>query len=124
MSKTQRPTAEEEYLTQAVAFQIARDSRDHKASNKAFGKLYAAARKIRSQHPDSGEGFFSKLLNHPMPHVVNFAAFNLIPVNPELARQAICRLAEGPPGEVRFNARMTLQEWDAGRLDPEWFMKP
>ena len=58
-----------------------------------------------------------------MPHIVTYAAFYLIPLNPELARKTFEVLSNGPSGEVRFNAEMTLKEWKAGRLDPEWFMK-
>ena len=70
-----------------------------------------------------GEKFFTSLLTHDMPHVVSKAAFNLIPFNPKLARKTYEALAKGPPGEVRINAEMTLKEWKAGRLDPDWFMK-
>ena len=44
-------------------------------------------------------------------------------LDPQLARKTYEKLAKGPPGEVRFDAEMTLKEWKAGRLDPDWFMK-
>jgi hypothetical protein len=123
MKKTQATTPEENYLAAAVEFQNARDKYDHKTSNKAHNRLYAAARKIRIHSADHGEAFFVSLLDHTLPYVRLCAAFNLIPLNPRLARNTYERLAIGPAGEVRFAAEMTLKEWAAGRLDPDWFMK-
>lgn len=123
MKKTQPRTDEELYVSAAVDLQVARDERDSKKGNKAFDRMMQAARRIRANEDDGGESFFSSLLENEAPHVVISAAFNLIPLNGELARKALLALANGPPGEVRFNAEMTLKEWDAGRLDPDWFMK-
>src|SRR5262245_54364297 len=123
MKKTPKTTPEEDYLAAAVAFQQARDKYDHKTSNKVHGKLYDAARKIRLRSADGGETFFVSLLNHSMPYVSLCAAFNLIPFNPKLARATYERLAKDAEGEVGFAAEMTLKEWKAGRLDPDWFMK-
>ena len=123
MKKTPKTTPEEEYLAAAVEFQRARDEYDHKKSNKAHDKLISAARKIRLSRSDQGQLFFSSLVSHDMPHVRAWAAFNLIPLNPKLASKVLSQLAKGPPGEVRLDAEMTLKEWKAGRLDPDWFMK-
>ena len=123
MAKTPSTTPEEDYLAAAVAFQQARDRYDHKASNKVHGRIYDAARKIRLHSADGGEAFFASLLNHTMPHVSLCAAFNVIPFNPKLARKTLKRLAKDAEGEASFNAEMTLKEWKAGRLDPDWFMK-
>jgi hypothetical protein len=123
MKKTPRITPEEAYLKAAVEIEHARNAYDHKKGNKAFDQLMQAAKEIRLTCADGGESFFTKLLTHDMPHVVSKAAFNLIPFNPKLARKTYERLAKGPPGEVRFNAEMTLKEWKAGNLDPDWFMK-
>ncbi len=123
MRRTPKTTPEEDYLAAAVALQLARDKYDHKTSNKAYDKLYVAARKIRLHSADGGEAFFGSLLNHTMPYVSLCAAFNLIPFNPKLAQAIYKRLAKGPAGEVRIAAEMTLNEWKAGRLDPDWFMK-
>ena len=123
MRKTLRTTPEEEYLAAAVAFEEARERYDHKRSNKLHDKLYNAAREIRLNSADGGEAFFASLLNHPMPYVSLCAAFNLIPLNPKLARVTYERLAKVEEGEIGFAAEMTLKEWKAGRLDAEWFMK-
>jgi len=116
-------TPEERYVAAAISFQMARDCYDHKTSNRAHERLYAAAREIRLYHVDSGQSFFESLLGHSMPYVRQIAAFNLIPFNASRARAIINELAKGPPGEVRFAAEVTLHEWDSGRLDPNWFMK-
>ena len=123
MRMTPKITPEEAYLKAAVELENARNAYDHKKGNKAFDRLMRAAKQIRLMHQDGGEEFFTSLLTHDMPHVVNAAAFNLIPLNPKLARKTYEKLAKGPPGEVSFDAEMTLEEWKAGRLGPDWFMK-
>jgi hypothetical protein len=123
MTKTPTTTPEEDYLAAAVAFHEARERYDHKTSNKVHDKLDSAARKIRLHSADGGEAFFASLLNHPKPYVSLCAAFNLIPFNPKLARKTYERLAKGAAGEVGVAAEMTLKEWKAGRLDPDYFMK-
>lgn len=123
MKRTPATTPEQAYLDAAVELEHARNAYDHKRGNKAFDRLMLAAKEIRLTDPDGGEKFFTSLLSHEMPHVVSKAAFCLIPLNPTLARRTYEQLAKGPPGEVSFNAEMTLKEWKAGRLDAEWFMK-
>ncbi|MEQ1519965.1 MAG: hypothetical protein ABL936_01720 [Aestuariivirga sp.] len=58
-----------------------------------------------------------------MPYVSSYAAFNLIPFKPKLARSTYKRLAKEAEGAVSVFAEMTLKEWKTGRLDPDWFMK-
>lgn len=123
MKKTPAITPEEAYLKAAVELEHARNAYDHKKGNKAFDRLMRAAKEIRLTHQDGGEKFFTSLLAHDMPHVVSKAAFNLIPFNPKLARATYERLAKDGEGEIGFNAEMTLKEWKAGNLDPDWFMK-
>jgi len=123
MRKTPATTADEAYLHAAIEFEHARNAYDHKKGNKAFERLFRAAKQIRLTHQDGGEKFFTSLLTYDMPHVVSFAAFCLIPLNPQLTRRTYEQLAKGPPGEVSFAAEMTLKEWKAGRLDAEWYMK-
>ena len=123
MKKTQKTAPKDANLKAAVELEHACNAYDHKKGNKAFDRLMRAAKEIRLTREDGGENFFTSLVNHEMPHVMCVAAFNLIPFNPKLARATYERLAKGPPGEVRFGAEMTLKEWKAGRLDPDWFMK-
>lgn len=123
MKKTPTTTPEDDYLKAAVELEHARNAYDHKKGNKAYDRLMKAAKQVRLTHQDGGEKFFTSLLAHGMPHVVSAAAFNLIPFNPKLARKTYNELAKGPPGEVRLGAEITLEEWKAGRLDPDWFMK-
>jgi len=123
MKKIPADTPEDSYLKAAVELEHARNAYDHKRGNKAFDRLMRVAKQIRLTHHDGGQKFFASLLTHDMPHVVKAAAFNLIPLDPQLARKTYERLAKGPPGEVRLDAEMTLKEWKAGRLDPDWFMK-
>lgn len=123
MAKIPTTTPEESYLQAALNIANARNAYDHKKANNAFDELVRAAKQIRLTHPDGGEKFFTSMLAHDIPHVVSKAAFNLIPLNPKLARETYEILARGPPGEVRFNAEMTLKHMETGRLDPNWFMR-
>ena len=123
MRKTPAITPEEAYLKSAVELEHARNAYDHKKGNKAYDRLMSAAKRIMMTRDDGGESFFTSLLTHEMPHVVSAAAFNLVPFNPKLSRKTYEALAKGPPGEVRLSAEITLEEWEAGRLDPDWFMR-
>jgi hypothetical protein len=40
--------------------------------------------------------------------------------DPAVARAALERLSAEPTGSTRFEAEMTLREFDAGRLDTVW----
>lgn len=121
--KNQEITLEEKYLHAAIELGIARNAYDHKKGNEVFSRLMRTAKEIRLTVADGGQNFFISLLADEMPHVVKAAAFNLIPLNPALARKAYKELAKSPSGEVRLDAELTLKEWKAGTLDPEWFMK-
>ena len=123
MKKIPKNIHKETYLKSAIERGHACDAYDHKKANKAFDRMMRAAKKIRLADADGGEQFFTSLLAHDMLYVVSAAAFNLIPLNPELARKIYDELAKGPPSDVSFSAEMTLKEWGAGRLDPNWFMK-
>ena len=114
-------TDEEAYLKEAL--EVAHAGNDYRKGNKAYDRMMIAAKAIRLCYPDGGEKFFTSLLTHEVPYVVSVAAFNLIPFNPKLARKTYERLAKDGEGEIAFNAEMTLKEWKAGRLDPDWFMK-
>jgi hypothetical protein len=121
MKKTPRITDEDAYLKEAL--EVVRAGNDYRKGNKAHDRMMITAKSIRLSHPDGGEKFFTSLLTHNELYVVSVAAFNLIPFNPKLARATYERLAKDGEGEIGFNAEMTLKEWKAGRLDPDWFMK-
>src|SRR5262245_9377973 len=97
MTKTPANIPEESYLAAAVELGHARNAYDHKRGNKAFDRLMRAAKQIRGTHEDGGQKFFTSLVTHDMPHVVKAAAFNLIPLDPQLARKTYEELAKGPP---------------------------
>jgi hypothetical protein len=124
MKKTTRKIdPESDYVLAAVEFQNARDKLDHKLSNRAHDRIIRAARKIRKLREDQGETFFRSLLDHKLPHVVGWAAFNLLAINPKIAVQALRKQSKLEPSEARFDSETTLKEWHAGNLDPDWFMK-
>ena len=121
MQRTPSTTDEEAYLNEALA--VVRAGNDYRTGDEAYARMMIAARSIRLSHSDGGEQFFTSLLSHGEPYVVSVAAFNLIPFNPKLARKTYERLARDADHMIVFNAEMTLNEWRAGRLDPDWFMK-
>lgn len=122
MPPTQTITPEEVYVQAATQLHYARTAYDHVLGNKAFDQLKSAAREIRMTRGDGGEEFFRSLVNHDLKHIVGVAAFNLIPLNPVLAHEVLENLSR-EPGEIGFDAKTTLREWDAGKLDANWFMR-
>lgn len=122
MPRTLQITPEEVYVQAATQLHHARNAYDHVSGNKAFDKLMFAAREIRMTRGDGGAAFFRSLVNHNLKHIVRVAAFNLIPLDPVLAHKVFETLSH-EPGEIGFDAKITLREWDAGRLDFNWFMK-
>lgn len=105
-----------------MKFAKARQESNHKKSNPAFDKMMRAARDIRLSHEDGGEAFFAEMLKNPMSEIVNCAAFLLIPLNPDLARRTLKSLLSDDSAEVSFAAKVTLEEWDKGSLDTDWYM--
>ena len=107
----------------AVTYAHARRAFNHKVSNPAFDRVFAAARDIKLTHSDGGQAFFSSLLDHELDQIALTAAFLLVPLIPSRARKALETLRKSDYAEVSFAAKVTLEEWQKGRLDTDWFMK-
>lgn len=101
----------------------ARNANDADAANAAFDRVTRAAKQIRLKCSDGGKKLFSSLLYHDAQHVASIAAFHLIPLDPSNAREALELIANGRPGQAKAAARITLKEWEKGRLDVNWFME-
>jgi hypothetical protein len=82
--------------------------------NAAFGRLQRAAVSLRVA-PDKGAASFLAMLSHPDESVKTWAALYCLPIREAEARRELEAVASGT-GLIAFNARMTLREWDAGRL--------
>jgi Domain of unknown function (DUF2019) len=114
---------EERYIEAAIVFQTSSSRNDFRLSNKAHDKIIRSARMIRRLRDDQGESFFRSLLDHELPQVGCWAAFNLLPLQPKEAERALKQLSNSEDPDARHSAEMTLKEWKSGNLDPDWFMK-
>ena len=85
----------------------ARDGRLHQQMSDAYRSLVAAG--------DQGQVAFTELLSDPSPHVRSWAAAQLLFTGNALARPVLETLA-AQAGLVGLSARVTLSEYDAGRL--------
>lgn len=87
---------------------------DHRRANSAFERSTQALAVLR-QSPDRGRAFLSLHTQNVNEHVRLAAATYLLPLDESLAINVLESLATRPPF-VGINARMTLREWRAGRL--------
>jgi len=94
-----------------------------KEANKAFDKIYRIASKIR-RTPDGGRDFLVKLVNHPHRNVRAHAAYLLFPIDQQLSIKTLKEIERnGEFAWEQINARTCIEEWKAGRLDVDWFLK-
>lgn len=84
-------------------------------ANLAYDDIAKSMKEIRMSQ-DSGATFLSSLLSETNPSVVKWAAFYLLPYDEPNAVAALSRVADGDFPRISFGARMTLEEWRAGRL--------
>ena len=108
--------AADDYVSAATEYGRCTETGDFRTGNAAFARLTAALAQLRLR-PDRGEEPLVKLLTHPNGWVKSNAATHLLPLRPELAVAILENLAEGPQGHLAFDAKMVLQEWQAGRLN-------
>ncbi|WP_169791508.1 DUF2019 domain-containing protein [Sandaracinus amylolyticus] len=86
---------------------------DPRKANRAARELTRLWKQIRRSDEQLAE--FVELLGHEALSVRLWAATHLLPIDPLRAERAIEELTR-EPGILGFGARMTLQEWRAGRL--------
>jgi len=91
---------------------------DAKETNQAYEYIIAALRELR-QTPDKGVPFLSGLLSDDDPSVATWASLFMLPFDEPKASRALERVAESGIPRFALNARMTLREWQAGRLNIE-----
>ncbi|WP_428265655.1 HEAT repeat domain-containing protein [Haliangium sp.] len=100
----------EQYKEAAMRHGNAKSAR---AANAAAEKLATIYRALREQDM---RAMLLPLLESPDPSVQSWAASHALEFEPDAALPVLERLAGGPPGAVRADASMTLEEWRAGRL--------
>ncbi|MCB2130869.1 MAG: hypothetical protein KDE03_17830 [Rhodobacteraceae bacterium] len=122
MKKIQKTTAEESFMKSANVYAMARREFNHKKSNPAFDKMMRSARDIRLSHADGGKAFFTEIIADSRSEIVFCAAFILIPLDPELARRTLKGLSNDNSTEVKVGSKITLEEWEKGTLDVDWYM--
>src|SRR5579871_1127145 len=88
---------------------------DSDAGNEAYRQIMAALGELRDS-ADHGEQALLELIDHSDEWVRVWASTHLLPICEEPARAVLERAANGPSSLVEFNAKMVLQEWQAGRL--------
>lgn len=87
---------------------------DSKTGNKQYRILKDIRRDLKS-NPRYGIETLIPLLENPNSNVRLNAAFCLIPILPDKAKNVLMEIAAGR-GSIAFNAQMTLLEWEKGNL--------
>lgn len=90
---------------------------DSVATNLAYRSIVEALEDLR-RAPDQGENALRELLTDEDPSVATWAAVFLLPLDEQSASAVLERIAASGVPLLAFNARMTLREWKAGRLNP------
>ncbi|MBV8189004.1 MAG: DUF2019 domain-containing protein [Alphaproteobacteria bacterium] len=103
------------YIAEATEYGRCSEMADSKKVNAAYHRLAAVLTRMRAGS-DRGESILIDLVNHSNGWVRLWAATDLLPLRAELASSTLEELAAGSPGELRFDAKMVLREWRAGRL--------
>jgi Domain of unknown function (DUF2019) len=114
---------EEIYVEAAILHHDKLLAGDPKGSNRQHDRLIKAIRQIRNS-ADRGGAFLSSLLEHKNDSVRLWAAAHLLALDEKKAVKTLKVIAANTPSwQLQTDAEMTLSEWKAGRLDPDWFMK-
>lgn len=89
-------------------------SGDYRAGNRAYKRLALAYRTLRERGPGS-QAKLLHLLRDGDVGVQGWAAAHALEFSPAAGEAVLIELT-AQPGHVAFSAKMTLQEWRAGRL--------
>lgn len=96
---------------------------DVKASNRAHDKLIKVAVQFR-QLPDRGEHMLRELIRSTNESVLVWAAYFMLTLDAKLAVKTLRDIAKTTESAtIGITCDTTLQEWRAGRLDVDWFLK-
>jgi hypothetical protein len=103
------------YAEAAARHGFASQHGEHRVANAQYKRIVASWRELR-RRGDEGREALRDLMNNSDPHVQAWAASHSLEFDPKCAEAVLERLANGPPGVVRHDAEMTLQQWRAGNL--------
>ncbi|HEY9061488.1 MAG TPA: DUF2019 domain-containing protein [Pseudobacteroides sp.] len=87
-------------------------------NSKIVNQQYDKLRKIREELKEIGDEAMESLIsliNHENIYVRYNAAYSIIPVNPEKAKEALNEISNAR-GLIGFTSKMTLREWENGNL--------
>ncbi|MFG0275815.1 MAG: DUF2019 domain-containing protein [Phycisphaerales bacterium] len=91
------------------------ESGDHKATNKAHDKIATIYAELRHRGEDAQRKLLP-LLRDRDPSVRCWAAAHALDFAPHEGAPVLQSLAQNQCGFLGFGAKMTLREWEAGRL--------
>jgi hypothetical protein len=108
-------SSKEKFLSSISSLETANDNGDSKAALKFYSEMLLALKELR-ETDDKGNGFLYSLLDYADFSVVSWAALAMLTTDERLAVAALKKVAEQGQGMESFGARITLDEWFAGRL--------
>lgn len=103
------------YRAGAEAHGAATETGDHRRANACYRSLIRALAEMR-RSPDRGLACLAPLLADEVPSVRCWAATHLLTLDEATAIETLEELATAQSPFVRFDAKMVLEEWRAGRL--------
>jgi hypothetical protein len=102
------------YIDSAVQHGKSTEDGDYKSANKAFKTLKKTFVELKD-NKDYGVEKLLCLLKHEEAYVRLWAAAHTLQVNPNAAKKTLNQLTK-LPGFIGFTARMTIDEWEKGKL--------
>lgn len=115
LERAEVPTLIEQYVDSAVKHGRASQVGRHEDANAAYEVLARAYRELRRRGPQA-QDLLRPLLAHPDPFVRAWAGAHALEFAPEEGEATLRALADTDPGLAGFDAKITLDEWRAGRL--------
>ncbi len=108
----------EEVMTLLMLYRRAADRADDVSDsdrqNKAADQVNTCYKKLKAT--EEGKSGLMELMSDPSPHVRGWAAAHSLQWNPSTAREVLERLRNDNVFPYSFDAEMTLEEFDKGRL--------
>ncbi len=103
------------YATSADAHARATDAGDSSAANDAFEAISTIYRELR-RRGISAQRALLPLLHDPRPGVRGWAGAHALEFAPDDGERTLTVLSETSSSLVGFSAKITFQEWRAGKL--------
>jgi hypothetical protein len=92
-------------------------TRDIRRANKLVVKAHAGAKRLKAT--PEGQAALAGLLNHPDPGIRAWIATEILSFDPTLGC-AVLEEIRDEQGPGAFDAGVTLEEFEAGRLNVDW----